>query len=72
MAAYRFLTRGCNIIATSTLEDVLGAGDFIRTVAVDRYENPAFFRRLFKRSTGLTAGGYRRMFRPIFDAARVR
>ena len=29
------------------------------------YENFAFFRRLFKRSTGLTPGQYRRMFRPI-------
>ena len=36
------------------------------------YQNPAFFRKLFKRCTGLTAGSYRRMFRPIFDAARVR
>ena len=35
------------------------------------YENPAFFRRLFKRSTGLTMGQYRRMFRPISDAGRV-
>ncbi len=32
------------------------------------YENPAFFRKLFKRSTGLTMGQYRRMFRPISDA----
>lgn len=32
------------------------------------YENFAFFRRLFKRSTGLTPGQYRRMFRP-FSAA---
>lgn len=29
------------------------------------YENPAFFRRLFKRCTGLTPAQYRRMFRPI-------
>ncbi|NRG18081.1 helix-turn-helix domain-containing protein [Rhizobiales bacterium] len=29
------------------------------------YENPAFFRRLFKRSTGLTPAQYRRMFRPL-------
>ncbi|MBY0226022.1 MAG: helix-turn-helix domain-containing protein [Hyphomicrobium sp.] len=29
------------------------------------YENPAFFRRLFKRFTGLTPGAYRRMFQPI-------
>jgi transcriptional regulator GlxA family with amidase domain len=36
------------------------------------YENLAFFRRLFKRCTGLTAGQYRRMFRPISDAGHVR
>jgi transcriptional regulator GlxA family with amidase domain len=33
------------------------------------YENAAFFRRLFKRSTGLTPGQYRRMFRPVMRAA---
>lgn len=33
------------------------------------YENPAFFRRLFKRRTGLTAGQYRRLFHPIATAA---
>lgn len=33
------------------------------------YEEPAFFRRLFKRITGLTPGGYRRRFR-IPDFAR--
>jgi transcriptional regulator GlxA family with amidase domain len=32
------------------------------------YDNPAFFRRLFKRSTGLTPGAYRRMFRPLSGA----
>lgn len=32
------------------------------------YENFAFFRRLFKRSTGLTPGQYRRMFRPFATA----
>lgn len=32
------------------------------------YENPSFFRRLFKRHTGLTPGAYRRMFRPFADA----
>jgi transcriptional regulator GlxA family with amidase domain len=39
------------------------------------YENPAFFRRLFKRATGLTPGAYRRMFKPIAttgDGARTR
>ena len=29
------------------------------------YEEPAFFRRLFKRSTGLTPGRYRKMFSPV-------
>jgi transcriptional regulator GlxA family with amidase domain len=29
------------------------------------YENPGFFRRLFRRRTGLTPGQYRRMFRPF-------
>jgi AraC-like DNA-binding protein len=32
------------------------------------YENPAFFRLLFKRATGLTPGGYRRMFQPLNGA----
>jgi transcriptional regulator GlxA family with amidase domain len=40
------------------------------------YENAAFFRRLFKRSTGLTPGQYRRMFQPVTrmteEAARSR
>jgi transcriptional regulator GlxA family with amidase domain len=35
------------------------------------YENPAFFRRLFKRSTGLTPGQYRRMFQPISGAGDI-
>ena len=33
--------------------------------AIVGYDNQAFFRRLFKRSTGLTPGVYRRMFRPL-------
>lgn len=32
------------------------------------YENPTFFRRLFKRATGLTPGAYRRMFKPLSGA----
>ena len=32
------------------------------------YEDPAFFRRLFKRRTGMTMGEYRRMFRPVLSA----
>lgn len=33
------------------------------------YEDPAFFRRLFKRRTGLTTAEYRRLFRPIAQGA---
>ena len=33
------------------------------------YEDPSFFRRLFKRRTGLTPAAYRRMFQPVFDAS---
>jgi len=32
------------------------------------YEDPSFFRRLFKRSTGLTPSQYRRMFQPVLRA----
>jgi transcriptional regulator GlxA family with amidase domain len=35
------------------------------------YDNAAFFRRLFKRSTGLTPGAYRRMFKPLSTDAHV-
>lgn len=33
------------------------------------YENLAFFRRLFKRQTGLTTAQYRRLFRPMQSSA---
>ncbi len=39
--------------------------------AIVGYDNPAFFRRLFRRCTGLTPGVYRRMFRPFAETARV-
>ena len=39
-----------------------------KIAALVGYENPAFFRRLFKRSSGLTPGAYRRMFRPLSAA----
>jgi transcriptional regulator GlxA family with amidase domain len=35
------------------------------------YEEPAFFRRLFKRSVGLTPGQYRRMFKPIASSMPI-
>lgn len=33
------------------------------------YEDPSFFRRLFKRRTGLTPSQYRRMFKPVIEAS---
>jgi transcriptional regulator GlxA family with amidase domain len=52
---------------------LLETGDmsFDDIAAAVGYENPAFFRKLFKRCTGLTAGNYRRMFRPIHDSGRL-
>lgn len=41
---------------------------FDRIAADLGYENLAFFRRLFKRATGLTPGQYRKMFRPFLNA----
>jgi transcriptional regulator GlxA family with amidase domain len=32
------------------------------------YDDPSFFRRLFKRRTGLSPSQYRRMFQPVFTA----
>lgn len=45
-----------------------GSVSFEKIAADLGYENLAFFRRLFKRSTGLTPGQYRRMFRPFMEA----
>jgi transcriptional regulator GlxA family with amidase domain len=36
------------------------------------YEDPSFFRRLFKRRTGLTPSQYRRMFQPVLSASQGR
>jgi len=33
------------------------------------YEDPTFFRRLFKRKTGMTPHRYRRKFQPLVNAA---
>lgn len=35
------------------------------------YEDPSFFRRLFKRLTGVTPSQYRRMFQPVAKAASM-
>ena len=45
---------------------LLESGDrpFEEIAADVGYENPAFFRRLFKRATGLTPAHYRRLFKP--------
>lgn len=34
------------------------------------YDDPSFFRRLFKRKTGLNPGEYRRLFKPVAGAGR--
>lgn len=44
------------------------AAPFEEIAAETGDENPAFFRRLFKRQTGLTPGADRRMFRPFARA----
>lgn len=49
--------------AKRLLETDIQSADEIASVV--GYDNPAFFRRLFKRSTGLTPGAYRRMFSPL-------
>jgi transcriptional regulator GlxA family with amidase domain len=54
--------------AKRLLEGEGTAADDIATLV--GYENPAFFRRLFKRVTGLTPGGYRRMFQPLNGASK--
>jgi len=36
------------------------------------YEDPTFFRRLFKRTTGLTPAAYRRKYAPIVESRRAR
>ena len=46
-----------------------GNAAFEEIAAAVGYDNPAFFRRLFRRATGLTPGQYRRMFRPLASAA---
>jgi transcriptional regulator GlxA family with amidase domain len=46
-----------------------GSQPFERISTEVGYENLAFFRRLFKRCTGLTPGQYRRMFSPFLNAA---
>ena len=35
------------------------------------YEDPSFFRRLFKRRTGLTPSQYRRMFKPVIETSKL-
>ena len=40
-------------------------------IADTGYEDPAFFRRLFKRRTGLTPSEYRRMFQPVVNAGKL-
>jgi transcriptional regulator GlxA family with amidase domain len=53
-------------------KSLLGAGCLaVDDISVEvSYEDSSFFRRLFKRLTGLTPSQYRRMFQPITAAAR--
>lgn len=53
--------------AKRLLESTTTSADEI--AAIVGYDNAAFFRRLFKRSTGLTPGAYRRMFSPVSEAS---
>jgi transcriptional regulator GlxA family with amidase domain len=55
--------------AKRLLETTTLPGDEVSAEA--GYEDPSFFRRLFKRRTGLTPGQYRRLFRPIATAGRA-
>jgi transcriptional regulator GlxA family with amidase domain len=52
--------------AKRLLERDLAAADEI--AALVGYDNAAFFRRIFRRGTGLTPGEYRPMFRPLAEA----
>jgi transcriptional regulator GlxA family with amidase domain len=54
--------------AKRLLEREAMAAEVIGTVV--GYENSAFFRRLFKRCTGLTPGAYRRMFQPLNSVSK--
>jgi transcriptional regulator GlxA family with amidase domain len=49
---------------------LLEAGDLpVDAISIESgYEDASFFRRLFKRLTGLTPGQYRRMFQPVINA----
>jgi transcriptional regulator GlxA family with amidase domain len=56
--------------AKRMLENETTSSDNI--AALVGYENPVFFRRLFKRCTGLTPGAYRRMFQPLAQPSERR
>lgn len=72
--ARRFLaatgTRPIDYVQSLRIEGARGLLETAR-VAVDEvgfrvgYEDPTFFRRLFKRTTGLTPAAYRRKYAPI-------
>ena len=49
--------------------DRMAADDIAAAIG---YDNAAFFRRLFKRCTGLTPGQYRQMFRPLSRAGEAK
>lgn len=67
---------GCTLIdylqglRVEAARHLLESGDMaVDDISVEAgYEDASFFRRLFKRRTGLTPGRYRRLFRPIDTA----
>jgi AraC-like DNA-binding protein len=58
----------------STAKRLLEAGSLpVDDISAEvSYEDASFFRRLFKRLTGLTPSQYRRMFQPITVASQPR
>jgi transcriptional regulator GlxA family with amidase domain len=55
--------------AKRLLETTSGGGDYVGFQV--GYEDPTFFRRLFKRKVGITPAAYRRKFVKVHAADRI-